>query len=149
MSTMSTIDKQPGLGSKTVDPDGVTRGAALAAGAQRFRPEAVLGGHAIEQPQVHAAVDAVAGQRLEWDLSVTLGHNVGAIAPGHRPRRLLNHRLLDTRPAPAAATAPVPVAHGLLHNPTGYVDGLTAYRNGDLDEWITVGGGYMPPTGFP
>ncbi len=52
--------------------------------------------------------------------------------------RLLIHRLLDARPAPAAATAPVPVAHGLLHNPTGYVDGLTAYRNGDLDEWITV-----------
>lgn len=50
--------------------------------------------------------------------------------------RLLIHRLLDARPA--APTAPVPVAHGLLHNPNGYVGGLTAYRRGDLDEWITV-----------
>ncbi|WP_423923133.1 Fic family protein [Candidatus Poriferisodalis sp.] len=50
--------------------------------------------------------------------------------------RLLIHRLLD--PRPAAATAPVPVAHGLLHNPNGYVGGLTAYRRGDLDDWITV-----------
>ena len=50
--------------------------------------------------------------------------------------RLLIHRLLDARPA--TATAPVPVAHGLLHNPTGYVDGLSAYRSGDLDNWIAV-----------
>ncbi len=50
--------------------------------------------------------------------------------------RLLIHRLLDARPA--AATAPVPVAHGLLHNPDGYVAGLTAYRQGDLDRWVTV-----------
>lgn len=32
----------------------------------------------------------------------------------------------------------MPVAHGLLHNPNGYVGGLTAYRRGDLDYWITV-----------
>ena len=50
--------------------------------------------------------------------------------------RLLIHRLLD--PRPTAATAPVPVAHGLLHNPNGYVGGLTAYRSGDLDDWIAV-----------
>ena len=50
--------------------------------------------------------------------------------------RLLIHRLLDARPT--EATAPVPVAHGLLHNPNDYVGGLTAYRRGDLDEWITV-----------
>lgn len=50
--------------------------------------------------------------------------------------RLLIGRLLD--PRPTAATAPVPVAHGLLHNPNGYVGGLTAYRRGDLDDWITV-----------
>ena len=50
--------------------------------------------------------------------------------------RLLIHRLLD--PQRSVATAPVPVAHGLLHNPDGYVGGLTAYRRGDLDNWITV-----------
>lgn len=49
---------------------------------------------------------------------------------------ILIHRLLDAQPG--AATAPVPVAHGLLHNPNGYIAGLTAYRRGDLDEWITV-----------
>ena len=32
----------------------------------------------------------------------------------------------------------MPVAHGLLHNPNGYVGGLTAYRRGDLDEWVAV-----------
>ncbi len=53
-----------------------------------------------------------------------------------RVGRLLIHRLLDAQPA--APTAPVPVAHGLLHNPDGYVSGLTAYRQGDLDQWITV-----------
>jgi len=50
--------------------------------------------------------------------------------------RLLIHRLLDS--GSATATTPVPVAHGLLHNPNGYVGGLTAYRRGDLDDWITV-----------
>ena len=50
--------------------------------------------------------------------------------------RLLVHRLLD--PRPTAATAPVPVAHGLLHNPNGYIGGLTAFRSGDLDDWIAV-----------
>ena len=49
-----------------------------------------------------------------------------------RVGRLLIHRLLD------AGAAPVPVAHGLLHDPTGYIAGLTAYRAGDLDGWMTV-----------
>ena len=30
------------------------------------------------------------------------------------------------------------MAHGLLHDPTGYVTGLTAYRAGDLDGWAAV-----------
>ena len=46
--------------------------------------------------------------------------------------RLLIHQLLD------AGEAPVPVAHGLLHNPTGYVAGLTAYRAGNLDGWVAT-----------
>ena len=46
--------------------------------------------------------------------------------------RLLIHQLLD------AGEAPVPVAHGLLHNPAGYVAGLTAYRSGDLDRWVAT-----------
>ena len=50
--------------------------------------------------------------------------------------RLLIHRLLNAQIA--TETTPVPVAHGLLHDPNGYVGGLTAYRRGDLDEWITV-----------
>ena len=49
-----------------------------------------------------------------------------------RVGRLLIHQLLD------AGAAPVPVAHGLLHDPTGYVAGLTAYRAGDLDGWVAV-----------
>ena len=49
-----------------------------------------------------------------------------------RVGRLLIHRLLD------AGAAPVPVAHGLLHDPTGYIAGLTAYRAGDLDGWVAV-----------
>ncbi len=49
-----------------------------------------------------------------------------------RVGRLLIHQLLD------AGATPVPVAHGLVHNPTGYVDGLMAYRDGDLDAWVTV-----------
>ncbi len=49
-----------------------------------------------------------------------------------RVGRLLIHQLLD------AGAAPVPVAHGLLHDPTGYVAGLTAYRAGDLDAWVAV-----------
>ena len=49
-----------------------------------------------------------------------------------RVGRLLIHQLLD------AGTAPVPVAHGLLHDPTGYVSGLTAYRAGDLDTWVAT-----------
>lgn len=46
--------------------------------------------------------------------------------------RLLIHQLLD------AGEAPVPVAYGLLHNPTGYVAGVTAYRCGDLDSWVAT-----------
>ncbi len=46
--------------------------------------------------------------------------------------RLLTHKLLD------AGETPVPVAHGLLHNPTGYVAGLTAYRDGSLDAWVST-----------
>ena len=49
-----------------------------------------------------------------------------------RVGRLLIHQLLD------AGAAPIPVAHGLLHDPTGYVAGLTAYRAGDLDGWAAV-----------
>ena len=49
-----------------------------------------------------------------------------------RVGRLLIHQLLD------AGAAPVPVAYGLLHDPTGYVAGLTAYRAGDLDTWVAT-----------
>ena len=49
-----------------------------------------------------------------------------------RVGRLLIHQLLD------AGEAPVPVTHGLLHDPTGYVAGLTAYRAGDLDRWVAT-----------
>ena len=49
-----------------------------------------------------------------------------------RVGRLLIHQLLD------AGEAPIPVAHGLLHDPTGYVAGLMAYRAGDLDGWVAV-----------
>ena len=49
-----------------------------------------------------------------------------------RVGRLLIHQLLD------AGAAPVPVAHGLLHDPTGYVAGLTAYRAGDIDTWVAT-----------
>ncbi len=49
-----------------------------------------------------------------------------------RVGRLLIHQLLD------AGEAPVPVAQGLLHDPVGYVAGLTAYRAGDLDGWVAV-----------
>ena len=49
-----------------------------------------------------------------------------------RVGRLLIHQLLD------AGEAPIPVAHGLLHDPTGYIAGLTAYRAGDLDRWVAV-----------
>lgn len=49
-----------------------------------------------------------------------------------RVGRLLIHQPLD------AGTAPVPVAHGLLHDATGYVEGLSAYRSGDLDFWVAV-----------
>ena len=46
--------------------------------------------------------------------------------------RLLIHKLLP------AGRAPVPVAHGLLSDPVGYVSGLTSYRSGDLDAWVGV-----------
>ncbi|MYG94323.1 MAG: Fic family protein [Acidimicrobiia bacterium] len=49
-----------------------------------------------------------------------------------RVGRLLVHPLLDAGPAP------VPVAHGLLHDPVGYVEGLTAYRAGDIDTWMAT-----------
>ena len=49
-----------------------------------------------------------------------------------RVGRLLIHPLLDAGPAP------VPVAHGLLHDPVGYVDGLSAYRAGDVDAWVAM-----------
>lgn len=49
-----------------------------------------------------------------------------------RVGRLLIHPLLDAGPAP------VPVAHGLLHDPAGYVEGLTAYRAGDVDTWVAT-----------
>ena len=77
------------------------------------------------QPVVHAAI---AHAQFETIHPYVDGNG--------RIGRLLIHRLLDARPT--AATAPVPVAHGLLHNPNGYVGGLTAYRRGDLDDWITV-----------
>lgn len=46
--------------------------------------------------------------------------------------RLLIHKLLP------AGDAPVPVAHGLLSDPARYVSGLTSYRSGDLDAWVSV-----------
>ncbi len=46
--------------------------------------------------------------------------------------RLLVHKLLP------AGDAPVPVAHGLLSDPARYVSGLTSYRSGDLDAWVSV-----------
>ena len=46
--------------------------------------------------------------------------------------RLLIHKLLP------AGRAPVPVAHGLLSDPVRYVSGLTSYRSGDLDAWVSV-----------
>ena len=49
-----------------------------------------------------------------------------------RVGRLLIHALLD------AGEVPVPVAHGLLHDPAGYVAGLTSYRDADLDTWVTT-----------
>ncbi|WP_419846077.1 Fic family protein [Candidatus Poriferisocius sp.] len=49
-----------------------------------------------------------------------------------RVGRLLIHPLLDAGPAP------VPVAHGLLHDPAGYVGGLSAYRAGDVDAWVAA-----------
>ena len=49
-----------------------------------------------------------------------------------RVGRLLIHQLLRS------GKAPVPVAHGLLHDTGVYVDGLTAYRSGDLDAWIEI-----------
>ena len=49
-----------------------------------------------------------------------------------RVGRLLIHQLLRS------GNAPVPVAHGLLHDTGAYVDGLIAYRSGDLDTWIKV-----------
>ena len=32
----------------------------------------------------------------------------------------------------------MPVAHGLLSDPAGYVSGLTSYRSGDLNAWVGV-----------
>lgn len=49
-----------------------------------------------------------------------------------RVGRLLIQQLLKS------PNAPVPVAHGLLHDTAAYVDGLTAYRRGDLDTWVKV-----------
>ena len=46
--------------------------------------------------------------------------------------RLLIHKLLPAGPAP------LPVAHGLLSDPSRYVSGLTSYRSGDLDAWVGV-----------
>ena len=72
-------------------------------------------------PVVHAAI---AHAQFETIHPYTDGNG--------RVGRLLIHQLLD------AGTAPVPVAHGLLHDPTGYVAGLTAYRAGDLDTWVAT-----------
>ncbi len=46
--------------------------------------------------------------------------------------RLLIHKLLPAGPAP------VPVAHGLLSDPSRYVAGLTSYRSGELDAWVGI-----------
>jgi len=46
--------------------------------------------------------------------------------------RALIHRVIGK------SNVPVPVAHGLLTNLSAYIDGLNAYREGDLDTWLTT-----------
>lgn len=46
--------------------------------------------------------------------------------------RALIHRIIGT------PNVPVPVAHGLLSNLDAYLDGLNAYRAGDLDTWLAT-----------
>jgi len=46
--------------------------------------------------------------------------------------RALIHRIIG------APNVPVPVAHGLLSSLSAYIDGLNAYRSGDLDTWLTA-----------
>lgn len=46
--------------------------------------------------------------------------------------RALIHRIVG------ASNVPVPVAHGLLADLGAYIDGLNAYRAGDLDTWLST-----------
>lgn len=46
--------------------------------------------------------------------------------------RALIHRIIG------ALNVPVPVAHGLLSDLTAYIDGLNAYRTGNLDTWLAT-----------
>lgn len=46
--------------------------------------------------------------------------------------RALIHRIVGT------PNVPVPVAHGLLADLGAYIDGLNAYRAGDLDTWLST-----------
>lgn len=46
--------------------------------------------------------------------------------------RALIHRIIG------APNVPVPVAHGLLSDLTAYIDGLNAYRTGNLDTWLAT-----------
>lgn len=46
--------------------------------------------------------------------------------------RALIHRILS------APNVPVPIAHGLLADLGAYIDGLNAYRAGDLDTWLST-----------
>lgn len=46
--------------------------------------------------------------------------------------RALIHRIVG------ATNVPVPVAHGLLADLGAYIDGLNAYRAGDLDTWLST-----------
>jgi len=49
-----------------------------------------------------------------------------------RVGRALIHRIVGS------ARVPVPVAHGLLVDLDGYIEGLTAFRNGDLETWLAT-----------
>lgn len=46
--------------------------------------------------------------------------------------RALIHSLIGT------SNVPVPVAHGLLSDLAGYIEGLTAYRDGDVGTWLAT-----------
>ena len=106
---------------------GATRQAADFEGPPHGRIPALMDDlvRFVQRSDVHRVVHAAIGH-AQFE-------TIHPYADGNgRVGRLLIHQLLG------AGSVPVPVAHGLLHDPTGYVGGLTAYRNGDLDGWIAT-----------